>query len=281
LVKRNIPLGFCDAAFCTRVLDRFPHKNYKGLPLPEEELPMFCYPTGCRLHRARFSDAPLAQYYGFVVKNERGDSIYVSCVSFMEPLTKQKKDQLTTMSEKRRRVSLPHKRFWDRRLRQHRYEGASSVTSELMNNSEISDDSNFLLTGFDEMTTFENKTICLVSRNPFWTAFRRFLSHLHVLAGSSSDVPLERCISHLLLTVPIPKPGGPSILIPLPTLNAPMVLALPPMKDLPLVDLPFERLVACLDVPTIVTVVLGFLALERKVRMTSPFVTSKRQRREL
>ena len=268
LVKRNTPLGFCDAAFCTRVLDRFPHKNYKGLPLPEEELPMFCYPTGCRLHRARFSDAPLAQYYGFVVKNERGDSIYVSCVSFMEPLTKQKKDQLTTMSEKRRRVSLPHKRFWDRRLRQYRNEGASSVVSELMNNSVISDDSNFLLTGFDEMTTFENKTICLVSRNPFWTAFRRFLSHLHILAGSSSDLPLERCISHLLLTVPIPKPGGPIILIPLPMLNAPMVLALPPMKDLPLVDLPFERLVACLDVPTIVTVVLGFLALERKVRTT-------------
>ena len=50
-----------------------------GTPLPEEELPMFCYPTGCRLHRARYSDAPLAQCYGFVVKNERGDSIYVSC----------------------------------------------------------------------------------------------------------------------------------------------------------------------------------------------------------
>jgi hypothetical protein len=76
LVKRNIPAGFADAAFATRVLDRFPFKNYKDLPLPEEELPMFCYPTGCRLYRARYSDAPLPQYYGFVVKNERGDSIH-------------------------------------------------------------------------------------------------------------------------------------------------------------------------------------------------------------
>jgi hypothetical protein len=76
LVKRNMPIGFADAAFATKVLDRFPVKNYKGLPLPEEELPMFCYPTGCRLYRARFSDAPLPQYYGFVVKNERGDSIH-------------------------------------------------------------------------------------------------------------------------------------------------------------------------------------------------------------
>jgi hypothetical protein len=128
------------------------------------------------------------------------------------------------------------------------------------------DESNMLLTGFDEMTTFENKTICLISRFPYWTAFRRFLSHLHSVSGSTSDLPLERYISHLLLAVPIPKPGGPSVLIPLPTFNVPMMLWSPPAKDLPLVDLPYERLVSCLDVPTIVTIVLGFLALERKVR---------------
>jgi hypothetical protein len=44
-----------------------------------------------------------------------------------------------------------------------------------------------------------------------------------------------------------------------------MVLSMPPDKNFPLVDLPFHRLLACLDVPTIVTIVLGFLALERKV----------------
>ena len=282
LVKRNVPLGFCDAAFATRVLDRFPHKNYKGLPLPEEELPMFCYPTGCRLHRAKFSDAPLPQYYGFCVKNERGDSIYVSCVSFMEPLTKSKLNQLAIMSESRRRVSLPHRLFWESQS-QRRQQQQQQQQQEHQNRIDSTDlnmvgadpnfasfegESNLLLTGFDEMTTFENKTICLVSRYPYWTAFRRFLSHLHILSGSSSDLPLERCISHLLLTVPIPKPGGPSILIPLPTLNAPMVLFSPPLKDLPVLDLPFERLMACLDIPTIVTIVLGFLALERKVRLS-------------
>ena len=284
LVKRNAPLGFCDAAFSTNVLDRFPYKNYKGLPLPEEELPMFCYPTGCRLHRAKFSDAPLPQYYGFVVKNERGDSINVSCVSFMEPLTNHKQEQLARLSAKRKRVSLPHARFWARRRLRKRRQGEDEEEEESIMSASISSprewikteeggsecdddaESDFLLTGFDEMTTFENKTICLVSRYPYWTAFRRFLSHLHSVSGSSSDLPLERYISHLLLTVPIPKAGGPSILIPLPTFNEPMVLSSPPLKDLPVVDLPFERLVSCLDVPTIVTVVLGFLALERKVR---------------
>ena len=253
LVKRNNPLGFCDAAFATQVLDRFPHKNYKGLPLPEEELPMFCYPTGCRLYRAPFSEAPLPQYYGFVVKNEQGDSIYVSCVSFMEPLQASKVKQLNQMSRSRRRVSLPHMHYCEEQ----------DMASPSV------DETNILVTEFNEMTTFENKTICLISRYPFWTAFRRYLSHLHIMSGSTSDLPLERAISHLLLTVPVPKPGGPKILVPLPALNIPMVLGVPPMKDLPLVDLPYDRLLACLDVPTVVTVVLGFLALERKVIIMS------------
>ena len=74
--KRNRPLGFLDTPFAASLLDRFPKRNYEGVPLPEEELPMFCYPTGCRLHREKYQDTPLPEYYGFVVKNERGDSIY-------------------------------------------------------------------------------------------------------------------------------------------------------------------------------------------------------------
>ena len=88
---------------------------------------------------------------------------------------------------------------------------------------------------------------------------------MHILSDSSYDLPLERYISHLLLTVTVPKPGGQCILIPLPAIASPMVLGLPPVKDLPIVDLPFRRLLSCLDVPTVVTIVLGFLALERKV----------------
>jgi len=123
-----------------------------------------------------------------------------------------------------------------------------------------------MLTGFEDMTTFENKTICLVSRYPYWTAFRRFLSHLHSISGMVSPLPLERYISHLLLATPIPKPGGPCVLLPLSSYMEPIVLSSPAEKDLPIMDLPLERLMACLDVPTIVTVVLGFLVLERKVR---------------
>lgn len=223
-------------------------------------------------------------------------STQVSCVSFMEPLTKAKVDQLDTMSIKRSRTSIPHRRFCQRRKERLKNTQQIEIGNEHMSESSISDlavggdsrsskiedvasdfctplddieSNNFLLTGFDDQTTFENKTICLISRYPFWTAFRRFLSHLHVMSGSSSDLPIERCISHLLLTVPVPRPGGQSVLVPLPTLNGPMVLSMPATKDLPLLDLPFQRLFACLDVPSVVTIVLGFLALERKVRQNA------------
>ena len=271
VMRRNIPYGFADAAFATLVLDRFPKQNYRGLPLPEEELPMFCYPTGCRLHRARYSEAPLAQYYGFVVKNERGDSIYVSCVSFMEPLTSAKVQQLAAMSAKRRHTSLPHRRFCqiqETRKIKANMPGKGPNQSFDSEASTVAD-SNCLLTGFDDMTTFENKTIVLVGRYPFWTAFRKFLFHLHILSGSSSNLPLERYISHLLLSVPLPKPGGPSVLIPLQAISDPMVLNMPPEKDFPLLDLTYKALFACLEIRTVVTIVLGMLALEKKVIVMS------------
>lgn len=260
LVRRNLPYGFADAAFATRVLGRFPLQNYKSLPLPEEELPMFCYPNGCRLHRAKLSDAPVAQYYGFVVKNERGDSIYVSCVSFMEPLTPLKSSQLEEISMRRSVASLPHRRYCEKKQKNR------SMSDETV---KAAADPRLLLTSFDEMITFENKTICLVSRFPFWTAFRKFLLNIHVLSGAPSLLPIERHISHLLLSVPLPKPGGPSVLVPLAGISEPMILSIPPEKDFPLVDLPYQRLFACLDVKRVVTIVLGLLALERKLIVMS------------
>ena len=59
------------------------------------------------------------------------------------------------------------------------------------------------------------------------------------------------------------------MLVPLSTMKEPMALITPPLKDLPLVDLHYHRLFAALDVPTVVTIVLGFLCLEKKVRLES------------
>jgi hypothetical protein len=76
LVRRNVPNGFADLTFPAQVLDRFPQKNYRDMPFPEEELPMFCYARGSLLKRDKLKNLPIPKSFGFVVKNERGDSIY-------------------------------------------------------------------------------------------------------------------------------------------------------------------------------------------------------------
>jgi hypothetical protein len=250
LLRRNIPNGFADLPFRARVLDRFPSKDYRGMPFPEEELPLFCYPGGSLLVRKKLKDLPLPKCFGFVVKNERGDSIYVSCLSFLEPLTMIRKEELDSYSKYLQDTSLPHRVYCQQRNEQRRRQRHNF--------------DNCLL-AFDDVVTYECKTICLVGRYPYWTEFRRFLSHLHLLSGSTCDIPLERHISHLLLSVPVPKPGGQCVLVPLSTMNEPLALVSPPLKDLPLVDLSYQRLFSALDVPTVVTVVLGFLCLEKKV----------------
>jgi hypothetical protein len=135
------------------------------------------------------------------------------------------------------------------------------------------------MVAFDDVVSFESKTICLVGRYPFWTAFRQFLSHLHLLSGLSSDTPLERHISHLLLSVPLPKPGGQCVLIPTSTMREPMALLMPPLKDLPLLDLSYKMLFSALDVPTVVTIVLGFLCLEKKVQKYARLLLARRYNR--
>jgi hypothetical protein len=52
------------------------------VPLPEEELPTLCDPIGCKFLRARSQDALLPENYGFIVKNERGESIHGDFVLF-------------------------------------------------------------------------------------------------------------------------------------------------------------------------------------------------------
>ena len=176
--------------------------------------------------------------------------ITVTCLSFMEPVSQRRRNQLDNLSIRRRETSLPHRVYWE---------------NTLNNVSDVKQYHENYLVRFDGQITFEEKTICLLGRYPFWTEFRRFLNHLHLLSGSSSDIPIERNISHLLLTVPMPKPGGQCVLVPFSTMNEPMALFMPPLKDLPLVDLSYRRLFAALDVPTVVTIVLGLLCLERKV----------------
>ena len=272
LVRKNDPIGFADIPFEASMQDRFPSRDYEDLPMPVEELPLFCFPQGCCLLRAQLCDIPLPSSYGFVLKNiQRGDSIYVSCVSFYEPIVKDKIKQLNEMSRNWKRTSLAHARYCHEEEVNSRSSRLNSNVDHdqetlLFSHLNIDDKSDSILVGFDKTVTFENKVICLISRSPYWTIFRRFLGNLHSHSISGScDLPLERLISHLLLTVPLPSPGGPIIEVPLSSWNSMLSISMPALKDLPLLNLSFAPLFSCMDIPTIIVVALGFLALERKV----------------
>jgi hypothetical protein len=66
--KYKFPIGFLDTPlpFATKVLNSLPKKDYEGVPLSEEDLPMFWDPTGCKSFCSKYQDAPLPEYYGFV-----------------------------------------------------------------------------------------------------------------------------------------------------------------------------------------------------------------------
>ncbi len=65
-----------------------------------------------------------------------------------------------------------------------------------------------------ERKLLANKCICLLSRWPFFEAFKTFLFFLHKrqLMGPF-DIPLERFVSHFLFDVPFPSPERPRILV--------------------------------------------------------------------
>ena len=77
-LRWNTPNGFADVPIApAKVLDRFPRNNYRGMPFPEEELPLFCYPRGgVYLVRDKLRNWSLPKSFGFLVKNERGGNIH-------------------------------------------------------------------------------------------------------------------------------------------------------------------------------------------------------------
>jgi len=189
LYRHNAPLGFCDISFAASVLDRFPDKDYKHLPFLQEELPLFCSPTGIRLLRRKYQDLATPECFGFVVKNERGDEIHVSALSFEESLTKAKIGQLQNWSWRRRRTCLSHRRYWEC----NNLPSSNMFDDSLESNQSHRDER--ILIGFEEWVTVEHKTICVISRYPYVSAFRQFLTHLHTLSMSHSEIPIERYIS--------------------------------------------------------------------------------------
>ena len=91
-----------------------------------------------------------------------------------------------------------------------------------------------------------NKCICLLSRWPFFEAFKQFLYFIYKrqLMGPF-DIPLERWISHFLYDVPFPSPERPRILVQL-SVEDKIPFFQPEELPLPRSGASFRQLLACL-----------------------------------
>lgn len=108
-----------------------------------------------------------------------------------------------------------------------------------------------------------NKSICILSRWPFFDTFEKFLLYLYRMSHSGSHkVPLERYISHFMLDVPFPSPQRPRILIQL--ADDTISLAQPEDSPLPLSGASFIQLLKNLGPDNCLNVLLLALT-EQKI----------------
>lgn len=79
--------GLCDIPYEAYSLDWFPHEaTYEDFPLPQNELPMFCFPKGVVLKHQKRNDTPMPSYFSFVFTSIDGDRVHVACLQFYELL---------------------------------------------------------------------------------------------------------------------------------------------------------------------------------------------------
>ncbi len=79
--------GLCDAPYEAHTLECYPPEDtHEDFPLPQNELPMFCFPQGLFLRHLKRDDAPMPSYFSFVFTSIDGDRVHVACLQFWELL---------------------------------------------------------------------------------------------------------------------------------------------------------------------------------------------------
>ncbi|RWS26767.1 DENN domain-containing protein 4C-like protein, partial [Leptotrombidium deliense] len=90
----------------------------------------------------------------------------------------------------------------------------------------------------DNKTLNVIKSICILSRWPFFDTFERLLYFLYKTLLSSTvtplQIPIERYISHFVLDIPFPSIQRPKILVQLGSASDETVLLSQPLEDMPL-----------------------------------------------
>ncbi|GMT26044.1 hypothetical protein PFISCL1PPCAC_17341 [Pristionchus fissidentatus] len=163
-----------------------------------DNVPMFCLPMGAAIEcwPARCQQ-PDKIFSTFVLTDEAGTKYYGASVTFYE-LHK------GTLTEEQKEILEIGKEEDD--------DNSSTVASTVEDNVSLNDPA-------DQLRFYINCSICIVSKYPFFTAFKRFLFHIHRMSIKSRDsfsVPIERYITHLMYEVTFPTPRRPRVLMHLP-----------------------------------------------------------------
>ncbi|KAI4900140.1 hypothetical protein NFI96_023868, partial [Prochilodus magdalenae] len=217
-------------AYKAGLIFRYPEEDYESFPL-SESVPLFCLPMGAKIESwAPNTRYPLPVFSTFVLTNSSGEKVYGAAVQFYEL------HPVENLSEKQK-IQLG------------------------------------LLTAVDkkpilDRTVNTNKCICLLSRWPFFKAFKDFLMFLYRLSANSvNPLPIEKHISHFMHNVPFPSPQRPRIMVQT-SAHESIMLSQPVCTPLPLSGADYSTLLKNLG-PENCATLLHFVLLESKILLHS------------
>lgn len=229
--------------YTPQIISRFPLQDYANFPLPGT-VPLFCLPTGANIELWP-SNAPMQRPVAstFVLTSDSAQKIYGTSLSFYEAF-----DQARLTADQKFRLGLGH-------------------------------DDKPEEAGRKSYQTYAIKSICILSRWPFFECFERFLFFLHKLVFhtkqedpslAKNQVPLEHHISHFLLDVGFPTQQRPTIMVQLMAGTDETVTINQPSSSLPLplTGASFSLLLSTLGVDNTMNVLLFGLC-EQKILLHS------------
>lgn len=249
-------------SFTPHIISRFPLQDYANFPLPDT-VPLFCLPAGANIE-LRPTNVPLPRPTAstFVLTSDSAQKIYGSALSFYEPF-----DESLLTEDQKSRLGL-----------------VTRPASEDDPNHDDDDNSNdHDISGHNNQATFAIKSICILSRWPFFVCFEKFMQFLHKLVFNpnyctnnpvspthKSNVPLEHHISHFLLDVSFPTPQRPTVLVQLmPGTDETLTISQPSSRlPVPLTGASFIQFLTLLGVENTMNVLLFGLC-EQKILLHS------------
>ncbi|XP_067839418.1 DENN domain-containing protein 4C isoform X2 [Heptranchias perlo] len=227
--KKSVPASN-SIAYKAGLICRYPEDDYELFPL-SESVPLFCLPMGATIECwTPQTKYPLPVFSTFVLTASSAEKVYGAAIQFYE--------------------SYPMELLTEKQLIQLGL--ITAVGKKLITSKSV----------------HTNKCICLLSRWPFFEAFRKFLMFLYKLSVSGPHpLPIEKHISHFMHNVPFPSAQRPRILVQLSALDA-LILSQPVSTPLPLRGANFSTLLMNLGAENCATL-LYFVLMENKILLHS------------